>query len=351
MGNSILAGVGTIELRNGSTGQIIAHSTTLTDSGITIDVSSEDIRGGQSAKLIGKYFHSSNFNLNLTDATFNLEYIALNVGGNITVGGDALETETVTSGAGSITVTGTPIAWNGMTDIVGWYYDPSVEKEWHKITFTGKTATVTGLVAGKTLCVKYNSQDSSLRELIVPTSIIPSECFATLTIPMFAADQTNFTSSSKIGELVVEIPRYQLSGSQDLSLTMTGASTTSLSGSALVSYAGNTSCDEGGYYAKIKEIIAGRTMESGLVDMLVSGGNFSIAKNGTKTLKVVGLYEDGATGVLDNSRLTFTTTGSIGSVSSSGVLTAGSTAGTGTINIVATNKTSVTATVGVTVTA
>jgi len=43
----ILAGVGDIQLFDQGTGEIIATSKTLTDSGINFSVTAEDIRGGK----------------------------------------------------------------------------------------------------------------------------------------------------------------------------------------------------------------------------------------------------------------------------------------------------------------
>lgn len=49
---------------------------------------------------------------NITDALFDMNYIALNAGGSITVGGETLVTESVkTTSANTITVTGTPVAF------------------------------------------------------------------------------------------------------------------------------------------------------------------------------------------------------------------------------------------------
>lgn len=70
---------------------------------------------GLSAPILGKYYHSSSFELNLVDATFDLQYLALNVGGTVTIGGEAITDESViTTTAGEITVTGTPKDFGGV---------------------------------------------------------------------------------------------------------------------------------------------------------------------------------------------------------------------------------------------
>lgn len=348
----ILAGVGRIELLNGTTGQHYLTAKTLTQSGISVDLSAEDIRGGSSGKLLGKYFHSSNFNLTLTDALFDLNYIALNVGGTITVGGDGITSETVTIAQNDkITVQGTPVAWNGMDSIVGWYSKPA-EDDWKLMTFEGKTATVSGVTVGETYCVRYSATNDAQRNLVVPASIIPSECYAILTMDLFSAGLgDNLGASSKVGTVTVDIPRYLLSGSQEFSLDMTGASTSQLSGSALETFSaeGVTCADASGFYAIWKEVIAGKTMEDGLAEIAVSGGDVEIQKNASMAMKVIGIYDDNTTGVLNNDRITFTVTPSSAGTIANGILTAGSSATTGTITVTPTHKPELETTIKLTV--
>ena len=81
----ILAGVGTIEGFTQSSTQPakVFTSTTLQESGLTISVTAEDIRGGLSNPLLGRYFHDSVLEANIVDALFDLSYLALNVGGEV----------------------------------------------------------------------------------------------------------------------------------------------------------------------------------------------------------------------------------------------------------------------------
>lgn len=169
MANYILAGVGNIDLYN--QGDLIASSKTLTESSISVEVTGEDVRGGQSNPLLGRYFHDSSFTLTLTDALVSLEYLALNVGGTIEIGGNILTTEEVTiETENTITVSGTPVElfnWG----VVG-YYRIAGENDWQKITFTGKNAIATNLPVGTVVCVKYNTQNSGMRQFVVPSNII-----------------------------------------------------------------------------------------------------------------------------------------------------------------------------------
>lgn len=348
MANYILAGVGNIDLYN--QGDLIASSKTLTESSISVEVTGEDVRGGQSNPLLGRYFHDSSFTLTLTDALVSLEYLALNVGGTIEIGGNILTTEEVTiETENTITVSGTPVElfnWG----VVG-YYRIAGENDWQKITFTGKNAIAANLPVGTVVCVKYNTQNSGMRQFVVPSNMIPAECTAILTIGLFKADNETkvIDSSSRVGSLVIEIPRFQFAGSQELSLTSDGVATTNLTGSALAVYTG-TSCEDNGYYAIIKEVISGAKWTDGLKALAVAnGGEISVAQGGTETLQVYAVYGGiVASSIVDNTNLTFTPDNeTYFTVDNTGKITAKAAAGKANLKIVATDKPEVEAVVSV----
>ena len=350
MSNYILAGVGTIEAFTQSSTQPtkIFTSKTLQESGISISVTAEDIRGGLSNPLLGRYFHDSILEANITDALFNLQYLALNVGGEVVVGGSSLVTETVTAGSGTLTVQGTPVAF-GAAGTVGWY-TPAGQEDWAPLTFEGKVATAS-VTSGTDYCVRYNANDAGIQEFVVPSAIIPSEVHLVMTYPLFAGGTSPeaISTSSQVGELIVDIPRFQFAGNVELSLTSSGAATSNLSGSALASYT-TANCNDMGSYGTVKQKIYGGNWYDELTTIAVDGGNFSIANGATKTLKVIGIFKNG-TGVLDNSKLTFTSSASsTASVTNAGVVT-GAATGSANITITVTDKTSVATMVGVTVTA
>lgn len=350
MSNYILAGVGTIEAFTQSSTQPtkIFTSKTLQESGISISVTAEDIRGGLSNPLLGRYFHDSILEANITDALFNLQYLALNVGGEVVIGGSSLVTETVTAGSGTLTVQGTPVAF-GSAGTVGWY-TPAGQEDWAPLTFEGKVATAS-VTSGTDYCVRYNANDAGIQEFVVPSAIIPSEVHLVMTYPLFAGGTSPeaISTSSQVGELIVDIPRFQFAGNVELSLTSSGAATSNLSGSALASYT-TANCNDMGTYGTVKQKIYGGNWYDDLTTIAVDGGNFSLANGATKTLKVIGIFKNG-TGVLDNSNLTFTSSASsTASVTNAGVVT-GAATGSANITITVTDKTSVATMVGVTVTA
>lgn len=331
------------------TGQMIFTTQTTQENTFSISVDSEDIRGGLANPLLGRYFYNSIMEASITDALFSLDYLASVVGGEVTVGGDAITDETVTvTTANTITVTGTPVDWQGVGTI-GWYRTPDSDT-YTTITFTGKNATVANLPVGTTVCVQYIATNDALKEFTVPSSIIPKEGVYIVKGALFSAGSEGNTQSSQVGELIVTVPRFQLSGSTEISMSSSGASTTTLNGSALASYSGSTnSCSDIGKYATIQEVIYGANWYDSLVAMAVNDADFTMNANDTKTLEVIGIYEGGSTGVIDNANLTFTSgTQATATVANTGIVTAVA-SGTSNIKIVATGKTEIEAIATVTV--
>lgn len=285
----------------------------------------------------------------ITDALFNLQYLALNVGGNITIGGSSLVTESATTTvANQITIVGTPVAF-GTAGTVG-FYTIEGQEDYKSITFVGKTATVSNLPIGSKVCVTYNTNDDALQLFTVPSAIIPSEVHLEMTYPLFAGGITNQTlsTSSQVGELIVDIPRFQLSGSTTLSMTASGVSNSSLSGQALASYT-TANCSDMGMYGTVKMKIYGKNWTEDLESMAVDGAEISMNTGEKLTLKVVGIFTGGVTGVLNNSNLTFTSgTQATATVSNTGEIEAKQ-AGSTVIEIAATDKPDVKAYAEVTV--
>lgn len=351
MDKYVLAGVGTIRAftQSSTLPELIFTSKTLQENSISIEVSSEDVRGGLSNPLLSRYFHDSLMSATITDALFNLQYLALNVGGNIAIGGSSLVTESVTTTVvNQITITGTPVAF-GTAGTVG-FYTIEGQEDYKSISFVGKTANVSNLPIGSKVCVTYNTNDDAMQTFTVPSAIIPSEVHLEMTYPLFAGGITNQTlsTSSQVGELIVDIPRFQLSGSTTLSMTASGVSNNSLSGQALASYT-TANCSDMGMYGTVKMKIYGKNWSEDLESMAVDGAEISMNTGEKLTLKVVGVFSGGITGVLNNSNLTFTSgTQATATVSDVGEVEAKQ-VGTTIIEITATDKPDVKAYAEVTV--
>lgn len=299
-----------------------------------------NIIGGQGAKLLTRYFHTSSFGLELTDALFQMDYIAMNVGSAVTPTGTTLEEEQITTTtAETITVSGTPADFMGYGTI-GWYAEPG-STEWTMFTFSsGSTATgVSGVAANTTYCVKYIN-NVQCDEVIINGDFVPSEVTVILKGKLFRAGKDNevdVTSSSQIGVVEVEVPRFQLNGSMDLTLNMTGASQTPFSGQALLTQDASAGCDSGGYYAKIKRIDLNSSWYDNLVAITpVPTDQITMATDSTTPLVVYGVFSGNvASKRIDPANLTYTPSGSGGATvdATTGVISAGSTTGNTVITV------------------
>lgn len=294
--------------------------------------------------MLGKYFHDTAMELTLTDALFSLEYLALNVGGTITASSDVFTMEQITTTvADTITISEVPQKFGNLENL-GWF-SIAGQDNWSKITFDPETksATVAGLPVGTTVCVKYIHTDAAAEQFVVSSSFIPDQVHAVLTLPLFKAtvgSDASYTSSSKVGEVQVDIPNFLLAGAQELSLSSSGAATTALSGSALASYTGNEGCDADGYYAILKQVIIGKDEWADVKAIVIADSDIDLAPTETQTLEVYALYNGvKAPRLIENSKLTFTSDGtSYATVgANTGVVTAVAD-GTATIEVVVTEK-------------
>lgn len=283
-------------------GQKVFSARTLIDSSINITASEEEVRGGDGNVLLGKYFHTTGFGLTLQDALFDLNYLSLKVGSAINIGGDVLTSEVVTVGAsGAITVAGTPKAFLG--GVYGWYGDNQ------RCTFSGKTSTVTGFTTGDKVTVQYYAQDEALQELVINSKFIPSVGYMVLRANLFSGDPSDVANStSKVGEVIVEIPSFQLGSATDLAMTSTGASQTSLDGTAL----STTDAERpDGYYAKIKLTRTGGKWYDTLVGLAIDSSD---DVNVGDVLTIYAVFKNAKSKIITPDKLTFTGADTTGKV-------------------------------------
>ena len=345
MSKFVLASVGTVQFFDQSSGDLIVTSKTLVDSGINFSVTAEDIRGGMANALLSRYLHDSAMALTLTDALFDFSYMALNVGGTIQTGADVLTLEQVTTTeANKITVKDTPQKF-GNFGVIGWYSLPS-EDNWTKITFDAdtKTANVADLPQGTTVCVKYTKTDASAEQFTVSSAFIPAQVYGVLTLPLFKSgtDTKQYSNSSKVGEVQVEIPNFMFDGNMELALTSAGTTTTPLSGNALATFTGSEGCDSNdGYYAKLKQVTYNKDEFADVKAIVVADANVELKATETQTLQVYAIYSGiKAPKLIDNSKLTFTSSNdTYASVDAKGVVTANA-QGSATIEIFVKTKNS-----------
>jgi len=268
---------------------------------------------------------------------FNLDYIAANVGATIANTGNIFAYETLTANAsGELTLGAAPVpvVTNGTAYV---YYRKSSENvDMQKKA--APSATVAGFEANTEYCVMYRKSVTA-ETVTINSQFIPDTLHAVLTVALYSGDSCNAESASKAGEVVIDIPRFQLSGAQDISMTATGASQTALEGNALAS--GCTGCDGKAIYATITKFVSGAHWyddAQGLVIEDLSGITAGDTVN--KDVVVYAYYADKAPKKLDLADLTITfTAGTTGLNYTGGKITGTAAAGTAVLRAVCTAKT------------
>lgn len=304
---------------------LVMNANTLSTSSINFNVSSAQLRGGQSNALFGQYFYDSAMTVDLTDIMFSLDWLALNTGSVVTNGSDIFETEKIVlSAGGNGTVTGTPVAIDTYGTI-GWASKPD-ENSWTRITFSGKDFNVPGAVENDTYCVLYQSTQSAARKIVVSSTFIPQTVKLVMTGLLYAgevgATPTGLGENSTIaGRFEIVIPRFQFSGTQQISLTSTGVANTPMSGNALAT--ATVDCSNSGYYAIITEYLNNANWYDNVIDIAVAGGNIELAVGGDQTLAVRAIPQSGAAYTVANSNFTFTSKDpAVATVNEQGLVTA-----------------------------
>lgn len=278
MANYILGDVMTAEAFITKDGALKHYfsANTLTESTMNISVTAEEIRGGSGNRLLGKIFHDTNFGVNLTDAMWSLEYMAAQIGEEISKGeANLLKSYTTTidkidADTGIVTFAEDEALQNLGTMFAGastFCSDANKQIFWVK-DCNGKVYTVeveggvytikdaNGLKDTDQVCVTYPEKHSDVEQLIVNAAYAPKEFSLFLTGKLFQGDSCKKSDGKYVAKLVIEIPRFQLDGTVDLTLNPSSAATVALNGIALA-YGCNCGEDAQGEYAKMSIIPVG----------------------------------------------------------------------------------------------
>lgn len=329
--NHYLAGVGTALLFKGN--DLIGVAKTLTESTFNFAITAEDIRGGKGNGLLGRYFHDSTLTATLTDAMFDLNYIALSLGVNVESGGLSVKEEELKVGAdNTVTTTETPVAFDGT--MIGWYKKPT-DNDWTIGTITGNKMTITGGTQEAVYCVKYFYQNANAKSITIKSQYVPATLHVVVLTDLYSGKVGTQSDATRYGRLIVDIPQFQLDGSQDLSLTATSAATVSLSGQALAVLDGAT-CEDDPYYGTMTEEIYGAKWQDDVIALAIENADIDLNQNNTEALIVRAVYGKGmASQRKDNSNFTFapTDTATGVTVSTEGVVSAGTVDGAAVIEV------------------
>lgn len=304
---NFLAGPGVGLIFDPVSNALIGVSKTFTENTFGFTITAEEIRGGPGNMLFGKYYHDAGLTVSVTDCMFDLKYIGFITGTNPMQGGIVLKEESLSVGVGgnSVTVSETPVAFNG--SMIGWYRKPS-ETEWNIGTISGTTMTIPSAKQNDTYCVKYFYQNLNAKSITINAQYVPKTVHLVIINDLFPANiqGTSISSSSpKAGRLITDIPNFQFEGSGDLTLAAASAATVPLTGSALTVSSSDT-CEDESYYATMTEEIYGAVWQDNVVAIAVENGDVTLAQSGSETLVVRAVFGDNTPAQrMPNSAFTF----------------------------------------------
>ena len=251
-------------------GQLAFTGTTSLNTSISVSMEDQEITGGKGNKTLYKYKYGRKLAPSIEMAEWNLAYIAANVGSTVFEGLKDVfavaECVTLTNGVGTLNKVPTGKVFVEKADGTTVEVEP-----------VGSTITV-GTLNGKVLATyQYNTT--------VKRVTIDAESTPLVGELVMTADKHN-NKKGKVGEVQIDIPSFQLSGTFDISLEASGTTTTKLDGDALA--VEGASCADGSVYAYISEIPSVASSVA-VNDLAVTPAVINIAVNEEKKLNIIGI--------------------------------------------------------------
>lgn len=246
-------------------------------------------------KLYGRYAHTSTFDLKLTDAMFSLEYLAMNTGSDVELGGDAMKDEKLTVSEGKVTLSYKAVPMVGNTNVYAYVKKSGTDEGYQRYAVTGtgvNEVTLDESLNDSEVCVRYMYHNDIASKITISANFIPKTLTCILEANLYNGGSCDVETSTLAGKVIIKVPRFMLNGSQELSMSASGVSNTSIEGSALAS--GCAGCDGDGVYAEIVQVLENKTAADMFSSIVIEDKN-QTAKEGDKIeLNVYACPVDGA---------------------------------------------------------
>jgi len=282
---------------NGESLELAFVSKTLTDSGLNISTTKDDIRGGEGAPIQFSFYHDPNVEITLTDIQWKKEYLTAQLGAKFDKERVSYQTKEITlNAAGKITVAEAkplPISC-GDSDIAALWAAKAGTEDWFIVDPEEDYAV------GK-YCVRYLGDDDRAEVAEITSTIIPEELFLIITAPIFAGDACAASNGRAAGHITFEVPRFLLNGGQEFSMNMSSNQTMSLAGIALASESAECEAN-GGKLLRVIEVIYDRKYSDGVEQIMADPD----CLHEGYVPEIYGIKKDGSVTKMDNKDLTFT---------------------------------------------
>lgn len=309
MAKYFLGSVGTAEaFKKGADGKLTLAfvSKTLTDSGINISTTKDDVRAGTGAPIQFSFYHDPNAEITLTDVMFEEAYVEAQLGADFEVGGNAYQDGSgTTNESKELELEYAPVEFNigcGKTEKIVWYRENITGAEWQILRAENINDKVLTMPKANTqYCVRYVRYNEDAKIAQISSTIIPEELFLIITAPIFAGDACSASNGRKAGTITYEVPRFKLNGAQEFAMNMSSNQTMSLSGIALAS---DTSCDmTDSQLLRIIKVIEGEHWYDDVAnDGLIADEDYLKAGD---VPHIYALHRNGTVSLVPNDELTF----------------------------------------------
>lgn len=298
-----LVSVADVLFFNPVTDAYMGEGLALTDSTITQEMQSIETRGGYLNALLFNINHSKTLTVNITSATFKMEYLAFQTGTPIVTGLSGVykfdECVSFTKGIGSTAETPLGKVWVRMPNGAVTGFEP-----------TGKQIDIgmSGFDGQLQVVYRFNK---NVNQITIDTKTQPLTVKAVLRVH-------TLTQDGEAGYLEITVPRLKFDGSIELSLTSDGVSTFGLSGSAL-----EVADDCGSAYYADAKFYSETTEEVPVYAIAAIPNVLTMKASGKETIQLMGLRNEPYSNVLlDNKTVTFNTADqSAATVDANGVVT------------------------------
>lgn len=337
--------------------QFYASGKFCTETNMEFTSNSTDLRAGKRAPMVCRYFHSSNATFSIVAANYAPEIMKASMGGQDVSYGCVPQEESLTMATRTITLSNTPVATGDIPATV-WIKNAKGQML-GALTATGNTVVIpsdgayAGLADNSTVCATYIYKNLAAETFTIPAQVNPDILHIFVDIDLF----TDKSGSGKVGRQVIEIPLAQLSPDQTINATMDGYSQSKLTGTMLADKSNATNaCGDHGVYAYITTEITAANWYDNVYALTNDIDNIELANSASVGINLLGLqyggnymfiskdYYDGGdstkSGLIHFTFSAGTATGTTFDATT-GVITAGSTDGTATLQVSVNGVTSI----------
>lgn len=283
-----LVSVANVVGRDPETGNGLFYGTTNASTAVSLSMTEAEIRGGINNVIQGIYYHDKTLECTIEKVTFSKAFLPLNVGSDILPSQNVkvLQTECLTlDGNGNGELAKTPVG------VVNVFVDEdTVQTVNASALSSGRYGISVSGYAGQMVTAIYEAYEA-VDVLTIETTTPPKVVDLTLLI------QVRDENMNLAYVLQYNIPKFQVSGNYELSLSADGVSNESLSGKALNVKAED--CATGDMYATIKWVPVALSTRD-FTGIIITNGNIkaTAGEAANYQLNVVGLY-----GSLNNHKL------------------------------------------------